>query len=48
LQQKSLNFTKFFKYSIFIKLLNKDAITYIDNFDIEIVIKEEFAKRIRR
>jgi len=32
----------------FIERLNKDAITYVNDFDIKIVIREELAKRIRK
>jgi hypothetical protein len=39
---------KIVNYLIFIERLNKNTITYINNFDIKVVIREELAKRIRR
>jgi len=48
LQKKFRNSIKIINYLIFIKRLNKDAITYINNFDIKNVIREELAKRIKK
>jgi len=42
LQKKFRNLIKIVKY------FSKDTIIYVDNFDIKVVIREEFAKRIRR
>jgi hypothetical protein len=39
---------KIVNYLIFIERLNKNTITYINNFDNKVVIREELAKRIRR
>jgi len=48
LQKKFRNLIEIVDYFIFIKYLNKDAIIYINNFNIKVVIKKELAKRIRR
>jgi len=48
LQEKFRNLIKIVNYSIFIKRLNKDTITYIDNSSIKTIIKEELAKKIRK
>jgi len=48
LQEKFRNLIKIVDYFIFIERLNKDTIIYVNNFNIKVVIKEEFAKRIKR
>ncbi len=48
LQKKFRNSIKIVDHFTFIERLNKDAIIYVNDFDIKVVIREELAKRIKK